>query len=60
MSCKHVDIIAVAILLVAMALCSTTRHAIPLAIFHDRIVVKHFDRSLVRVPKPPYITLAFK
>jgi hypothetical protein len=57
MICKHVDILAIAILLLGMALFSTARYAAPIAIFHKRTVVEPFHRSLVTLPKPPYRTL---
>ena len=59
MSCKHVDILAIAILLLGMALFSTARHASSLVVPHRRIVAEPFHRSLTLIPKPLYVTLAF-
>jgi hypothetical protein len=58
MTCKHVDILAVVILLLGIALFSGTRQAASLVITHKRIVAEPFHRPLVTVPKPPYVTLA--
>ena len=55
MICKHVDIFAVTILLLGMALFSTTHHAASLVIPHKRIVAERFHRPLVAVPEPPYV-----
>jgi hypothetical protein len=59
MSCKHVDILAIAILLLGMALFSTARHAPSLVMPHMPIVAEPLHRPLTLIPEPPYVTLAF-
>ena len=58
MICKHVDILAIAILLLGMALFSGTRYAASFTIPPKRIVVEPFHRPLVVAPKPPYVRLS--
>jgi hypothetical protein len=58
-SCKHVDIFAIAILLLGMALYSNLRTAIPLVMAHKRVtVVEPFHRPLILTPKSPRISFA--
>lgn len=59
MNCKHVDILAIAILLLGMALLSTVRYAPFVAVPHKRIVAEPFHRPSVMIPKPPRLTLTF-
>ena len=58
MICKHVDILAVAVLLLGMALFSTARYAAPLVVLHNRLLAEPFHRPLVVLPTPPSVTLA--
>jgi hypothetical protein len=57
LTCKHVDILAIAILLLGMALYSNLRTAIPLVMTHKRVkVVEPFHRPLILEPKSPLIS----
>ena len=59
MSCKHVDILAVAILLLGMALLSSARYAPFVAIAQKRIAAERLHRPSIAIPKPPRMPLAF-
>lgn len=60
MSCRHVDIVAIAVLLLGMALVSASRHTVPVIIAHKRITLtEQFHRPLVAAPRPPRIPLTF-
>jgi len=59
-TCKHIDILAVAILLLAMALLSVARYTPLVAIARNRIAAERlFHHPSVTVPKPPRLTLSF-
>jgi hypothetical protein len=57
MICKHVDILAIAALLLGLALLSKARYTAPYVIFHKGTVVEPFHRPLVVLPEPPYVRL---
>ncbi len=58
MTCKHIDILAITVLLLGMALLPQVRHAVTPVIFcKQRIVSAPFHRPLVVLPKPPSVTL---
>jgi hypothetical protein len=58
-SCKHIDILAIAILLLGMALYSNLRTAIPLVMTHKRVtVVEPLHRPLALTPKASRISFA--
>ena len=59
MSCRHVDIVAIAILLLSMALFSTMRRVPSLVLAHRRIVVEPLHRPLTMIPKLSHVMLAF-
>ncbi len=62
---RNVDVLAVAILLGVLALCSTARSITPFDLFehaqdHPRVVLTHFDRGhlvTVSCPVPPSLVL---
>jgi hypothetical protein len=54
---KHVDILAIAILLFGMALFSARRNNAPVVVLHKRTVIEPFRSPVVVLPKPPYVTL---
>ena len=58
---RNVDVLAVAILLGVLALCSTARSITPLDLFdHPRVVLTHFDRGhlvAVSCQVPPSLVL---
>lgn len=61
MKCRHVDIIAIAILLLGMALYSvTSAKPVPVVISHQGFRInKPFPRPLVVTPKPPRLPFTF-
>ncbi|MBV8705678.1 MAG: hypothetical protein JO028_00715 [Acidobacteriaceae bacterium] len=59
MTCKNVDILAITILLLAMALLSAARYTPLVTIARNRIAAERFHRPSVTVPKPPRLTLSF-
>lgn len=60
MSCKHVDILAITILLLAMALFSAARYSPLVTIARSRIAAERLvHHPSVMVPKPPRLTLSF-
>ncbi len=58
MICKHVDVVAVAILLFGMALFSHARRAVSITGPHGRITIEQPYRPEITLPKPPRITFA--
>ena len=60
MTCKNVDIVAIAVLLLGMALYSGMRKTVPVMVFHkDIIITEPLHPPQIRLPKPPRIPLAF-
>ena len=60
MTCKNVDILAITILLLAMALLSAARYTPLVTIARNRIAAERlFHHPSVTVPKPPRLTLSF-
>jgi hypothetical protein len=60
MTCKNVDIVAIAVILLGVALYSTAHKAVPVVVSHKRIVITAPPYPVIRVPKPPRIPLAFE
>ena len=61
MTCKNVDIVAIAVLLLGMALYSSIDKNVPVVVFHKRITITQpFHPPQIRLPKPLRIPLAFE
>ena len=61
MTCKNVDIVAIAVLLLGMALYSGMRKTVPVIVFHKSVAVTDpLHPRQIRLPKPPRIPLAFE
>ena len=57
MICKHVDILALAVLLLGMALFSARRYSAPLVVLHKRTISEPFRCPVVVLSRSPYVTL---
>ena len=60
MNCKHVDIVAIAVLLLGMALYSASRRrAIPIVAPHPQVIAEPSYCPLALDPKATHVTFAF-
>lgn len=58
MICRHVDIVAIAVILLGVALYSAAHKAVPVVMSHKRLIIMP-PHPTVQVPKLPRIPLAF-